>query len=164
MKSYLVTIITASVCVGIYNVVSPGGCGIGKYSKMIGMLIVLCVIVSPMKNLMDLLNGDELQNIKDSIIDSGDNEESEYGKIFNDYLSSFSVEELKGAIEKILLEEYGIPNSECNVTISTVHIEGNLKVSHIKILLSGKSIFKNPYIIEDYFKKMLDCNCDVLIE
>ena len=92
MKSYLITIITVSICVGIYNIIAPEFNGIEKYSKMIGMLVVLCVIISPIKNLMNTFDEEWLQNIKDSIVDSDYTEKGEYDEIFRDYLSSFSLE------------------------------------------------------------------------
>ena len=164
MKSYLITIITVSICVGIYNIIAPEFNGIEKYSKMIGMLVVLCVIISPIKNLMNTFDEEWLQNIKDSIVDSDYTEKGEYDEIFRDYLSSFSLEELKKEIEDILLEKFEISNDECEITITTESKNGKLSISQIQILLSGKSIFKNPYTIEEYFEKLLNCTCQVLIK
>ena len=164
MKSYLLTIITVSICIGIYNVISPQFRGFEKYSKMIGMLIVLCIIISPVKDFLNFFDDEGLEDIKDGIVNRGDDEESEYDKIFNDYLASYSIEEVKDAIEEGLLEKFQIPNDECEVSISTEYIDGKLTVSYVQILLSGKSIFKNPYTIEDYFSKLLGCTCSVLIK
>lgn len=163
MKSYLLTIITVSICIGIYNVISPQFRGFEKYSKMIGMLIVLCIIISPVKNFLSFFDDEALEDMKDEIINR-DDEENEYDKIFNDYLASYSIEELKSTIEERLFDNYQIPSDECEITISTEHLDGELTLSHIQILLSGKSIFKNPYTIEDYFSKLLGCTCSVLIK
>lgn len=164
MKDYLITIITVSLCVGIYNIISPVFNGIEKYSKMIGMLVVLCVIISPLKELINVFDSEGLESIKNSIIDIENGEENEYDNIFNDYLNSFSVDSLKKEIENILLEKFDIPNNECDVSVSTEYINGSLKLSRVQILLSGKSIFKNPYNIEEYFGKLLNCTCEVLIK
>ena len=164
MKSYLITIITVSICIGIYNIISPVFHGLEKYSKIIGMLVVLCVIISPVKDLMNTFDEEWLQNIKDSIVDSDYTEKGEYDEMFTDYLSSFSLEELKKEIENILLEAFEIPNDECEISISTESKNGKLAVSRVQILLSGKSIFKNPYSIEEYFEKLLNCTCQVLIK
>ena len=164
MKNYLIIIITVSICVGIYNIIAPQFHGIEKYSKMIGMLIVLCVIISPIKEFLNIFDEDGLENIKDNLISQDNDEENEYNEIFNDYLTSFSVDELRRGIENILLDKFEIPQNECDVTISTEYNNNKLQVSNIQILLSGKSMFKNPYTIEEYFKTLLGCTCTVLIK
>ena len=164
MKNYLITIITVSICVGIYNIIAPNFRGLEKYSKMIGMLVVLCVIISPIKNILNTFDEDGLQGIKDSIIDTDFDEDAEYNEIFKDYLNSFSLDELKKEIKDILLKEFEIPNDESEITISTENNNGKLAVLQVQILLSGKSIFKNPYTIEEYFEKLLNCSCQVLIK
>ena len=164
MKNYLIIIITVSICVGIYNIMVPQFHGIEKYSKMIGMLIVLCVIISPIKNFLTIFDEEGLEDIKDQLINEDKNEQNEYNEIFNDYLASFSVDELRRAIEDILLDKFGIPKNECDVSISTQYKDGKLQASNIQILLSGKSIFKNPYTIEEYFQTLLECTCTVLIK
>lgn len=164
MKNYLITVITISICVGIYNVISPNFRGVEKYSRVIGMLVVLCVIITPLKNFMNAFDEGELDNIKNSIIDTENGEIGEYDEIFKNYLNSFSVEELKGEIRNILLREFEIPPDDCEITVFTNNQEGSLQASHLQILLSGKSIFKNPYTIEEYFENLLKCNCQVLIK
>ncbi len=164
MKNYLIIIITVSICVGIYNIIAPQFHGIEKYSKMIGMLIVLCVIISPIKDFLNIFDEDVLQDIKDNLINEDNEEQNEYDEMFNDYLASFSVEELKAEIKGILLDKFEIPPNECDVSISTEYKNEKLNPSHVQILLSGKSIFKNPYTIEEYFKTLLECSCTVLIK
>ncbi len=164
MKSYLITVITVSICIGIYNIISPSFGGIEKYSKMIGMLIVLCVIISPVKDLLNILDQNGLDSIKDSLINSDDSIQDKYGDIFNEYLASFSIEEIKREIKELLLKEFDIPDNECEITVFSDQKDGNMMLSKVQILLSGKSIFKNPYTIEEYFEKLLKCTCEVLIK
>ena len=164
MKNYLIIIITVSICIGIYNVISPKFNGFEKYSKMIGIIVVLLVIISPVKDFLSMFDEDSLENIKDSLIEEGNNNGNKYDEIFHDYLSLFSVDELKVEIKNILKDNFEIPNNECDVSISTEYINGQLSLSHIQILLSGKSIFKNPYTIEEYFINLLGCTCSVLIK
>ncbi len=163
MKNYLITIISASICVGIYNIISPQFHGIQKYSKMIGMLIVMCVMISPVKELLNTFDKNGFENIKDNILDSEDTSKEEYNDIFKDYLNRFSVDEIKRKIKDILYQKFEIPEDECEISVFTKYDEG-LKISSIQILLSGKSIFKNPYTIEKHFGELLDCTCQVLIK
>ena len=164
MNNYLITIITVCITVGIYNIIAPRFNGLEKYSKMIGMLVVLCVLISPIKEFVNLFDEDNLDEIKDSIINPDNPEENQYDKIFSDYLSSFSLEEIKREISSILEKQFEVPPDESDISISTEQLEGKLELSHVQILLSGKSIFKNPYTIEEHFTKLLGCTCQVLIK
>ena len=164
MDNYLITVVTVCICVGIYNVIAPNSNGLEKYSKMIGMLVVLCVIISPIKELINTFDEDNLQSIKDSLINPDNAEENEYDQIFDDYLSSFSIEEVKKEMKNILSKEFDIPDNECDIKLSTEICNDELVLSKAQILLTGKSIFKNPYSIEEYFSKLLQCSCEVLIK
>lgn len=163
MKNYLIMIIITSICVGIYNIISPQFHGIEKYSKMIGMLVVVCVMVSPLKMLLNSFDKNGFENIQNSILGSDHTSKEEYNEIFNDYLNRFSIDEIKQEIKEILYENYEIPAQECEISVFTKFDE-KLQLSSIQILLSGKSIFKNPYVIEEHFKELLGCTCQVLIK
>lgn len=163
MKNYLIMIIITSICVGIYNIISPQFHGIEKYSKMIGMLVVVCVMASPLKMLLNSFDKNGFENIQNSILGSEQTNKEEYDEIFNDYLNRFSIEEIKQEIKEILYENYEIPAQECEISVFTKFDE-KLQLSSIQILLSGKSIFKNPYVIEERFKELLGCTCQVLIK
>ena len=63
-----------------------------------------------------------------------------------------------------MLEKFEIQNNECEITVATENKNGKLVLSEVQILLSGKSIFKNPYTIEEYFETLLNCTCQVLIK
>ena len=163
MKNYLIMIIITSICVGIYNIISPQFHGIEKYSKMIGMLVVVCVMISPLKMLLNSFDKNGFENIQNSILGSEQTNKEEYDEIFNDYLNRFSIDEIKQEIKDILYENYEIPAQECEISVFTKFDE-KLQLSSIQILLSGKSIFKNPYVIEEHFKELLGCTCQVLIK
>ena len=163
MKNYLIMIIITSICVGIYNIISPQFHGIEKYSKMIGMLVVVCVMISPLNMLLNSFDKNGFENIQNSILGSEQTNKEEYDEIFNDYLNRFSIDEIKQEIKEILYENYEIPAQECEISVFTKFDE-KLQLSSIQILLSGKSIFKNPYVIEEHFKELLGCTCQVLIK
>ena len=80
------------------------------------------------------------------------------------YLNNFSISEIENKIKDILNDEFNIPNDDCKITIFTEQNENNNKLTKLQITLLGKSIFKNPYNIENYFNKLLNCECTVLIE
>ena len=71
---------------------------------------------------------------------------------------------IKQEIKTILNNEFNIPENECSVEIYTDFVNEKLTLTEIKILLSGKSIFKNPYSIEERFREIWGCECTVLIK
>ena len=164
MKNYLITVITISICIGVYHIISPHFRGIEKYSKIIGMLVVLCVVISPIKELAKAFDENGLQDLKDNILNTDDEIPNEYDEIFKEYLSAFSIEEIKREIKEIMAQEFDIPKEECEINVFTEKENEKLKISEVQILLSGKSIFKNPYTIEEYFENLLGCTCLVLIK
>ena len=164
MNKYLISIITVSICIGIYNIIAPQFHAIEKYTKVIGMLVVLCTIISPVKELIKVFEENGFENIKESIGDYDNGEYDEYNEIFKEYLNSFSIEEIRNDIYYVLDEKFEISNNDSEIEIFTDFVDGNLTISKIQILLKGKAIFKNPYQIEEYFSNQLSCDCQVLIK
>ena len=164
MDKYLISIVTVSICIGIYNIVVPQFHGIEKYTKAIGMLVVICIIISPFKELIKAFDENGFENIKESIGDYDNGGSDEYNEIFKEYLNSFSIEEIKNDIYYVLYEKFEISNNDSEIEIFTDFVDGNLTISKIQILLKGKAIFKNPYKIEEYFENQLSCDCQVLIK
>ena len=87
-----------------------------------------------------------------------------YAELLNGYLTEYSTEQFKFGIKEILLNNYGIPEEECEILIDTKIDSGQLRVDKMQILLSGRSIFKNPYDIEHYITELVGCECCVLIK
>lgn len=164
MKDYLFQIIVISILVGVWQLISPDSASTKKYTKMIGMLVVLCVMISPMETILKSFDKDLLEGIKDSLIEGDEDKNDDYSGILNEYLTSFSIQEYKKAIQEILLKEFKIPIEESEIEVFTVQSGEHLSVSNIQILLLGKSIFKNPYEIEKRISSVSKCECIVLIK
>ena len=166
MYNYLYTIILVSIGIGIVEIISPNSSELNKYIKGIGILIIFCVILSPISNFVKTIRYSFLEDIKNSLItDSNDNTiTDDYLDILQNYLNNFSISEIENKIKDILNDEFNIPNDDCKITIFTEQNENNNKLTKLQITLLGKSIFKNPYNIENYFNKLLNCECTVLIE
>ena len=163
MKAYLLSIIWVSVIVGIAELISPHVAGAQKYIKMIGALCVLCVVISPLLNIGGLSENftDELKN--DILEDQNSESYEKYQEILNEYLNEYSADKLKGEIQKLLKDNFEIPEDESEVLLFIEKKDENITLKKVQILLSGRSIFNNPYVIENYIKELLNCTCEVLI-
>ncbi|MBO5715142.1 MAG: stage III sporulation protein AF [Clostridia bacterium] len=164
MKNYLLTIILVSICIGIADIISPLANGISKYTKTIGILIILCVIISPISKVIQSIDESFFDKIHGNLTIDEEDSKNKYDDILQNYLNEFSISELNTQIKNILNQEFTIPKEECDIIIFSEQTGENLCISKIQILLSGKSIFKNPYEIENYFSKLLKCDCIVLIK
>ena len=164
MNNYLLTLIITSISISIANIIAPTNSEISKYIKLIGSLIILCVIINSFGDAIKISNGNFINEIKDSLIIDTDNEKEKYNQILHDYLNSYSKEGIENEMKEILEKEFQIPKNEASIELYTNFINDKLTLTEIKILLSGKSIFKNPYRIEERFKEIWQCECSVLIK
>lgn len=164
MKNYLLTIILVSICIGLADIISPSEKGINKYTKAIGVLIILCVIISPISKVIKNIDESFFDKLRDDLSINDDDTQNKYEDILISYLNNFSISEINAQIKNILNQEFTIPNEECEVIIISDQAGEKLSISKIQILLSGKSVFKNPYEIENYFSNLLKCDCIVLIK
>ena len=164
MKNYLLTIILVSICIGLADVISPLENGINKYTKTIGVLIILCVIISPISKVIQNIDENFFDKIRDDLSINDNDTQNKYEDIFINYLNNFSISEINTQIKNILNQQFTIPNEECEVIIISEEAGEKLSISKIQILISGKSVFKNPYQIENYFSNLLKCECIVLIK
>ena len=163
MSEYVFTIIAVSVAVGFFLTLTPERGGIDKYVRLIGMLIILCALVSPIGKLLQSVDDDFFDDLRDELI-SHKQESENYDEIFREYLEKFSLTDIKSTIVNMLNKEFNIPENELQINITTDIVEGVPMIKNVQILLSGNSIFQNPYKIEEFIKNSLACDCQVLIK
>ncbi|MBQ9978675.1 MAG: stage III sporulation protein AF [Clostridia bacterium] len=164
MKEFLHSIIIAAITISLFNQLLPIGRGFEKYARFVGMLVLATLILSPVINMIKGFDKDFFIDIRDDIADIENGGNNEYSELLNGYLTEYSTEQFKLGIKEILLNNYGIPEEECEILIDTKIDSGQLRVDKMQILLSGRSIFKNPYEIECYFTELVSCECSVLIK
>lgn len=163
MKEYLISVIWVSIIVGICELIAPHSESIKKNLKMIGALCVVCVVITPILSITQL-SGEAAEDLKNEILENQTEDlTSEYESIFENYLTNFSEDAVKSSIEELLDKRFEVPREESDVVIFTETTNNTRKLVKVQILLSGGSIFKNPYNIEEYFSELCGCNCEVLI-
>ena len=127
------------------------------------MLVVLVVVISPITDLLKNYDDNMLDILKENITVPQDQITDEYNDILKEYLKDYSVEVVVEKIKNILDEQFEIPNNECHIIVHITSKEESIMISKIQILLSGTSIFRNPYNIEKYIGDFFNSNCEVLI-
>lgn len=164
MDKYLVSVILVSISVGLCDVLLPEHNDIERLVKFIGVLVILVVIVSPIGKLIQSFDEKILYDIKENIIGLQDDIINDYNERLNQYLNEYSIDLVEQEIKIALEERYNIPNDECSVTVKTMFEDEQMGILNIQILLSGASIFKNPYDIEKYISDLWNVECEVLIK
>lgn len=164
MNNYLLTIILVSICIGIIEIISPDNNGLSKYTQTIGLLIILFVIISPISKILNTIDDNFINQIKDNILADEEDAKNKYEELMHEYLNNHSVKELENQIKDILDSKFEVANNDCEIKIIAGYVEDKYYLNEIKIILSGKSIFKNPYSIEEYFSELLKCKCTVVIK
>lgn len=164
MGKYLTSIIVVSIIIGIIQLIAPSHANLDKYIKMICTLVMLLVIISPILEIINDFDMDLLDEIKDKIELPSEDKDNEYNEILKEYIKNHSISELKLEIKSILDKEFEIPSEECDIQLFTQTTQGKAVLSEVQILLSDRSIFKNPYKIEEYISSLLGCTCRVLIK
>ncbi len=159
MREYLMSVIGAALIAGVISIAVPSGSGEGlkKYVTLIGSLCVLCILLSPVTEVLGLMS---------KIADGGfsgwfENTEEEYGSKYNEFLLSVGRDNVEDGITALLNDQFGIPENECSVSAQVEERSGELVIVRVDIILSGKSVLKDPYAIEKYISKLLDCECIV---
>lgn len=165
MKEYLLSIIIISIGVSIFELLAPSNEGLLKYIRLIAALCILCVIIAPLNVIGETLSDNLLENLKDNLTGNSKEElEDQYNNLLNEYLNNYSIDSFNNQIESLLKDNFGIPESECEVNTYTTFENGKLTITEIQILLSGNSIFQNPYTIEKYISNLCTAECKVLIK
>lgn len=164
MKQYLLSVIIISIAIGLTEVMVSDMHGMKGYIRTIGLLCVLVVALSPLAQALSDINDSFFENIKNSITDGADMSDEDYSEMLNEYLKSFSQNSYKSEIKRLLNEKFDISEEESFVELELELSDDTMSVTEIRILLTGSAIFKNPYDIEDYFKNLAGCECQVLIK
>lgn len=160
MFEYLMGVIGAALIGGVITSVLPdagGGGALKKYVGFIASLCVLCIIIAPASDALDAISG-----FFDGGLDGWVDENSvKYENEYYEYLASYGRENAEEGISALICREFSIDAEDCHVSAELSEADGVLCLDRIRVILSGRAIFKDPYKIEDYLTKTFGCECIV---
>ena len=165
MRTYIFSVVCVAALGGCVITLAPEGIrsGIKKHIKLISSLCLLCVMISPMSELLTSLG-----EIGDSVASDDDREElqSMYESIYNGEMDKENGEGIGAAVKEKLYERFDIPGGESRVEVSFRDLDGDgfREPTRITVILSGGSVFRDPRKIEDYLSELFGAECVCAIE
>ena len=160
MEGYILGLVGAAAVMGIVESLVPQNGKTKHYVRLITALCMICLIVKPMTEMAEVLP-DFFAEAIEGVADNEDIARSEYEAILEGEIVDTVRKELATAIQNELATRFNV--THCEVGVSLVGINGELRAEQVVVTLMGKDIFKDPYAIENYLSHLLSCNCIVVV-
>ena len=164
MKTYLVTLITASMALALVGILSPRGAkdGIAKHMRLLTAFITVCILIAPLRDAIASLGG----------ILSGDTElpweepqeDERYEQQMNEALQNASTSYFTQMLTEMLQSRFEIADGEIRCAVTWEQDNEMLSPVRVTVILSGRAIWKDPAQIEAFVSELLGCECVSAIE
>ena len=167
MKSYVLTLLAASISAAVIQLVAPKGEGgrLGEHVRMIAGLFLLVILLQPVQEGIALLRSVSEGEVTDSLRDGFPSDGGgDYEAVFNESLSHVGREEARAWVFTMLEADFGVPPSGCDVSVVCTAEEGQLTVDEVRIALPRDYASQNPHPIESRVTQALGCPCYVTVE
>jgi hypothetical protein len=131
---------------------------------MVGGLFLLVTLLVPLREgiglLLDAAEGDVASRVEALIpLDVP----ADYSEVFGESLVGLSQGELTAFVTAAMESEFGVPPSECAVSVACLYGEGSVTVAEVRISLLGQYALSDPHPMEAYFSERLNCPCYVTV-
>lgn len=164
MKSYLLTLIAASLMATLVGFLSPNGekGGMAKHIKLLTSLFLVCVLIAPLKSaaegLRSLIDGDW------EIPWAESTDKENYQSEMQDAVNSASKSYFTDMLTQTLEQKFAIDTGNIRCTVRWEESAEALSPTQVTVFLSGKAIWKDPKAIESFVSELLGCECTTAIE
>lgn len=165
MKTYLITLVSASLFATLVGILSPSGDkgGISKHMKLLTSLFLVCVLISPLqdaiKGLHTILDGSaELPWLEES------QDENLYEQEMNEALEGASTSYFTQMLTQMLETQFAIATGDVRCQVQWKTENETLTPVRVTVILSGRAIWKDPQKIENFVSELLGCECVSAIE
>ncbi len=170
MKSYVLTILAASLAAAVVEMLSPKGEGgrIAAHVRMIAGLFLLVALLEPLGVGISFLKnatGGDLADLSDRLEEAlPDGYGEDYAAVFDGTLADVSRAEVEAFVVSALDTVFGVPPQDCAVEVVCAAEEGTITLREVRIALQGGSLLKDPHPIESYVAAQLGCPCYVTVQ
>ena len=156
MNAYFLSLTGAAILTAVVGILIPGGAtGIGKHTRLICALILVCVIAAPLPGV--------IAQLRDFSFDFAETTpESSFELQSDTALSAASRAYFVRALTTHLEEHFSIQEGELRCAVQWKEPEGT--PAEVALILSGSARWKNPHELKSYLSDLLNCPCEVIIE
>ena len=148
----------------LVGILTPAGerGGIEKHMKLLTSLFLLCVILSPLTDLVGSLR-DRFEN---SLLPDGevDSQADSYKEQMEQSLQNASSAYFVRLLTELLEERFEISQGDLVCAVQWKQEGDALSPTHVTLILSGSAIWKDPRVMEDFVEELLGCTCNSAIE
>lgn len=164
MKTYLLTLIAASLIVALIGILSPDGekGGIAKHMKLVTSLFLVCVLIAPLQTVIE-----GLQSLIDGsfeIIGTENDYEEDYRAEMESTLDHASTSYFTEMLTQTIAEQFSISPSDLRCEVAWQTDGDGLTPSGVTVILSGKAIWQDPKAIANFVTELIGCECVTAIE
>ena len=163
MKSYLITLLAASLLTILVTLLAPDGerGGISKHVRLIASLFLICTLLSPLQALIRelprLLEGDWLPDADTTTDDA-------YKQRLEDAINQASKDYFTDMLAQTLCTELSVQQEDLRCHVRWETGEEMPTPASVTVLLSGGAIWKDPTQICTLVNSLIGCPCEVVIE
>ena len=154
MKTYLLSLLGASLAVALIGILAPAGAS--KHMKLISSLFLICILIAPLPRAI----GSVWSMAEDFTTQGGQSgSPSDYNGQMQEAVNSASKTYFAQTLTQLLEQQFSIPPGEVRCSIRWA--EGT---EQITLILSGSAVWKNPADMEQFVTELLGCECVTAIE
>ena len=163
MKAYLLTLVSAAMVAALVNILTPSGerGGIAAHQRLITSLFLVCVLIAPLEGAVKVLQGLGDGDFT-GLLQVDPPDRSDFDEQLNEALDSSSERYFTQMLTQTVSEAFAIPLDEIRCTVSWEETEH--APARVTVILSGRSIWKDPHAIASFVTELLGCPCDTAIE
>ncbi|MBQ9797043.1 MAG: hypothetical protein IJW50_04910 [Clostridia bacterium] len=163
MEAYIISLIATSLIASLVGILTPkGDGGIAKHLRLLTALFLICVLISPVKEVIRRIA--EFADGNWEYIWKNESMEESYREELNESLQGASKDYFLQMLLQTLEQEFALESGTVRCRVEWNEGESDLRPTHVTVVLSGTSIWKDPHAIEAYVTELLDCACAVAIE
>ena len=159
MKEYIMTVVGVSVFCGFVEMLSLNEASFKKHIKLVASLCVLCVAISPIGSLIELMRDFRIEG------DSGDFDREammdKYDDVYVENLMGYTAQEISEYLESMICKEFDIDGADIDIFVSVAGGE-EMSVEHVQVILYPKAISKDPHKISEYIFERLGFECEII--
>lgn len=158
------SIIGAAMIAALIGILSPSGerGGIAAHVRLLCALFLVCVIISPIKDVLEKVRG--WANGDTPFFEEDGGNKGEYEDIFKGASDDASKRYIAEMLTRSIEEKFSLESGTVRVAINWNEGKDTLTPRRVTVILSGKSIWQDPRKIEGFVTSLLGCECAVAIE